>query len=77
MKVQAIFTVLGAVLKLVFVFILSNIMDAWYAVILATVLAELPLMIAQPLYIYRLISKLDKTTVESDKYQEIQSEKGV
>ena len=52
-------------------------MNAWYAVILATVLAELPLMIAQPLYIYRLIAKLDKTTVESEKCQEIQSEKGV
>lgn len=77
LKVQAIFTVLGAVLKLVFTFMLSNFMNAWYAVILATVLAELPLMIAQPLYIYRLIAKLDKTTVESEKCQEIQSEKGV
>lgn len=71
LKIQAIFTVVGAVLKLVFVFVLSGIIDAWYSVILATVLAELPLMIVQPIYIYKLVAEMEKTTASFEKSQEI------
>ena len=58
-KLQAVFTVLGAVLKLLFTGLLAYIMNAWYAVILATIFASVPIMLVQPIYIYRLVKGLE------------------
>ena len=58
LKYQAIFTVLGAALKFPLTWFFALVIGEWYAVILATVVASLPLMIVQPVYIYRYVNGL-------------------
>ena len=75
-KIQAIFTAAGAILKFPLSWILAQAMNVWYAVILATVIASLPLMIIQPIYIFRVVSNLNgKKTVSADEMKEKAADK--
>ena len=58
LKYQAIFTIMGAVLKFPLTWFFALVIGDWYAVILATIVASVPLMIVQPLYIYKYVNRL-------------------
>lgn len=66
LKMQAIFTVVGALLKLPLTWIFAKILGVWYAVILATIIASLPLMVIQPIYMFKYIKKLEKYNNEEN-----------
>jgi O-antigen/teichoic acid export membrane protein len=66
LKTQAICTSLGAVLKLVTVFVLNIFMESWVAVIIATIIATMPLFVCQPIIIIRYINSLANIPIDSD-----------
>lgn len=58
LKCQAICTILGAIIKLPIAFAVVHLVDNWTAIILATILSTLPILVCQPINIYRYICKL-------------------
>jgi len=59
LKEQTIFTVIGAVIKLPIAFLVASLSENWAVMVLATVLAMVPLLIVEPIVIGKFINKLD------------------
>lgn len=70
LKSQAVCTVLGAVLKLAFVFLLNWFIGEWWVVIMATLIATIPLSICQPIIISKYINSLVQNKEENNLNQE-------
>lgn len=58
LKSQTVCTVAGAILKLPAAIIAARLIGSWEAVMIATVVAQLPLSVVQPIVIQRYINKL-------------------
>ena len=68
LKCQTICTVAGAAIKLTIIILIKNMFDVqWETVMLANVIAMLPLFIAQPIYVYSYIRKLRRQEVVNNK----------
>ncbi len=60
LKTQTIFTILGAIIKFPAAIFAAKLVGSWQAVMLATVIAQMPLTIVQPLVIHKHIKSLNK-----------------
>ncbi len=59
LKSQTVLTVMGAIIKLPAAILMAKFIGSWQAIMLATVVAQVPLTIVQPVVIYRHIKSLN------------------
>lgn len=62
---QAVCTVLGAVIKLPIALLVGHLVGNWSAVILASVIAQIPLLIVQPILVHRYVRSLAPEKIEN------------